>query len=119
RYNHGHQDQRAAHGRRTTLDQMRLRAIFTDVLADLVERQPADHPGSEHKRKHHRREHAQNGAKGQKLENAEAAVELLQKIGQVHQHDALPPALATSRATMRSMRALREPLTNTTGGLAA
>src|SRR5699024_425629 len=83
-----------------------------------MEMQAPDQPRAEHKCCHHGCQHAQDGAKGEKLEDAKTAVKLLQVVGEIHQHGAPPATPAFRLATTRSMRALRDPLTSTTGGCA-
>ena len=59
----GDDDQRAAHGRRAGLGQMRARPVVAHHLADLVARQARDHrrarPAAPAQRRHHRQDRAQ------------------------------------------------------------
>jgi hypothetical protein len=78
----GDQDQRAAHGRRSRLDQVRLRTILTHRLADLLRGQPTDdaRAGDEgNDQRGHRREH---GAQRDVAEDVECAHVLSQPLRQ-------------------------------------
>jgi hypothetical protein len=69
----GDQDQRAAHGRRAGLGQVRLRAVVAHRLADLLLRQPADHRRAEEEGDHQRRHRRQHGAQRDVVEDVEGA----------------------------------------------
>ena len=82
----GDQDQRAAHGRRAALREVRLRAVLAHGLTDLFGGQPADDAragGEGDQQRRHRREH---GAQRDVVEDVEGADVLRQPLRQHEQH---------------------------------
>ena len=69
-----HEDQRAAHGRRAGLGQMRLRPVVAHHLADLVARQPRDHLRADDQRERERGDRREDRAERQVREDVEARV---------------------------------------------
>ena len=98
---HGEQDQRAAHGRRAGLGEVRLRAVLADRLAALERGQPADHRRAPPQRQRQRGQRAEDAAEGEVAEQPEQALQLLQPAGEFKQHAAFPPRCAQQRGDDR------------------
>ena len=106
------QNQPAAHGGRAGFAQVALGAVVADRLTDLFFLQLADHDRADPERQEQCRQHRQNGAQGNVLNHQESGIKLTQQFRQPKQHQC-PLPLSVSRCTTCSMRALRDPLTNT------
>ncbi len=87
----GDQDQRAAHGRRAGLDQMRLRTVVTHGLADLVLGQLANQARADDEGDDERRQRRQHCAQRDVVEDIECAYVLRQPLCELKQHRTLPP----------------------------
>src|SRR5574337_1726029 len=115
-----HENQRAAHRRRSRLREMGLRAVVAHRLANLHPREPADHPRADHERDHQRRHRRQHGAQRDVREHIELADLAREHFGEPQQHQCtLPTSCSHSAATTASIRMKREPLTSTVTGCEA
>ena len=73
-HRHRRQNQRAAHGRRTGFDQMRLRAVIAYRLTDFHRCQLADHPRPDDERDTQCRHRREDGAQRDVLKHVERAI---------------------------------------------
>ncbi len=85
------QDHHAAHGRRTGLHQMRLRAITAYDLAGLERTQFADQRRTQQQRHGQRCERRHDGAEGDVLEQMQRGEMPCHPVGQFKQHEKYPP----------------------------
>ena len=107
------QNHHPAHGRGAGLGLMRRRTQFAHHLAELEVVQLANHERAADEGKNQRRQHPQNGAKGQVIEQVERTDVRFQRLREVIQHQQSPPVGGfINKATTPSMAAAREPLTS-------
>src|SRR6185295_12489954 len=106
-----HQDQRAAHGRRAGLGEVRARALLAHRLADLVRGELADHVGAENQRHRERGEAGEHRAQRDVVEHVEQPEILGEPLRKLEQHQCPPSAVPVSAATTRSIFMKREPFT--------
>ncbi len=106
------QDQRAAHGRRAGLGEVRLRTVVAHRLADLVGGELADHQRAEDQRDRERGEAGEHRAQRDVVEHVEQRACPSRASGPVRAASVRSPFVVPhSAATMRSMCMKREPLT--------
>ena len=108
-----HQDQRAAHGRRAGLGQVRLRAVVAHRLADLVGGELADHVGPEDQRDRERGEAGEHRAQRDVAEDVEQRARPWRATGRARAASVTSCGLRRRSAQRRRAPCVmkREPLT--------